>query len=174
MTKVLPQIVRKFDISIEPKTSPWSLSTHWFVWQEYNSKVVTRAEVNEQDAFNLWYTQSRAPITSLSSLIPLSCKINVTFQQVLNIFHVLSRISRSLVNRIDCSQFRDTSKELKLLFGKSRIPRCMGHLRNTWDTNSMTTLPASSPTVCHIRLSVVTNTPKAASCLALSSYFKLN
>lgn len=40
MAKVLPQIVRHFDITIH---SPWKLSTHWFVKQYYSCTIERRS-----------------------------------------------------------------------------------------------------------------------------------
>ena len=42
MNKVIPQIVRRFDIKVEPRTYPWRLVTHWFVKQEYECRVRER------------------------------------------------------------------------------------------------------------------------------------
>lgn len=42
MNKVIPQLVRKFDISVDPKTYPWGLVTHWFVKQYYDCIVRSR------------------------------------------------------------------------------------------------------------------------------------
>lgn len=48
MTKVIPQIVRRFDINVDVKTLPWSLSTYWFVKQHYNSTIQLRSEEKNQ------------------------------------------------------------------------------------------------------------------------------
>ncbi|KAF7194228.1 Pisatin demethylase [Pseudocercospora fuligena] len=41
MTKVLPQIVRKFDLVFE-SDEPWELYTTWFVWQKYYCYIEPR------------------------------------------------------------------------------------------------------------------------------------
>ena len=41
MTKVVPQIVRKFDL-VFADDKPWSLYSTWFVWQEYYCYVKER------------------------------------------------------------------------------------------------------------------------------------
>lgn len=44
MNKVIPQIVRNFDISVDPTTYPWQLSTHWFVKQHYDCTIQSRSD----------------------------------------------------------------------------------------------------------------------------------
>ena len=44
MAKLLPQIVRKFDIDVDPATVPWSLASHWFVKQQFKSTVTLRRD----------------------------------------------------------------------------------------------------------------------------------
>lgn len=41
MTKVIPQIVRKFDLVFEDD-KPWELFATWFVWQKYYCYVEPR------------------------------------------------------------------------------------------------------------------------------------
>lgn len=43
MTKVVPQIVRRFDLVFE-NDEPWELYTSWFVWQKYFCYVEPRKE----------------------------------------------------------------------------------------------------------------------------------
>ena len=44
MMKVIPQIVRRFDINVDAETVPWSLSTFWFVKQRYSSGISLRSD----------------------------------------------------------------------------------------------------------------------------------
>lgn len=49
MTKVIPQIVRQFDLVFE-SDKPWETYTSWFVWQKYYCYLEPRKDLKEQSS----------------------------------------------------------------------------------------------------------------------------